>query len=185
MDLAQLLPPIPSLEPGNNDAFDVQVKNDSSLHLVKKSKAVLKITTINQWLTAFIRFVAVYTDKKRFQKETPKLMRYMEVIRDLESRKAGLAWLHYDHQIRTIRASGKLDAWDDMNLELWINAATVSAKSSVPARSNAPSVNRKADSKKSFRNYKPSRLSVQQQICCQVSLCQLHLWRFLVPRFAL
>ena len=67
--------------------------------------------TINQWLTAFNVFLAVYTIK------TPSainsLMKYCEVVRDIAAKQGN--WRYYDEQIRFLRQS-KPDRypWDNV-----------------------------------------------------------------------
>ena len=58
-----------------------------------------RIQCIQQWVSAFNMFVSVYSEK--FTAETPRLMKYCEVVRDL-AQEAG-DWIWYDKQFRYLR----------------------------------------------------------------------------------
>ena len=58
-----------------------------------------RIQSIQQWVSAFNIFVSVYSEK--FTAETPRLMKYCEVVRDL-AQKSG-DWIWYDEQFRYLR----------------------------------------------------------------------------------
>lgn len=120
IDLASLLPTY-GASPSNRN-YSLQLGRDSTFNLVPSHK-LRKIFNISQWTTAFLRFVAIYAEK--FPKETPQLMKYAEVIRDLASRRPGLGWYHYDIQFRQMRQMIKL-RWDKLHTELWLTSATAS-----------------------------------------------------------
>ena len=61
------------------------------------------IQSIQQWVSAFNIFVSVYSEK--FTAETPRLMKYCEVVRDL-AQKAG-DWIWYDEQFRYLRQTAR------------------------------------------------------------------------------
>ena len=70
--------------------------------------------------TAFNIFVSVYT--KRYQSETPQLMKYCEVVRDIASSNGD--WLWYDEQFRYLRQSAPDKyLWDQIHWELWLRAS--------------------------------------------------------------
>jgi hypothetical protein len=80
-----------------------------------------KITGINQWLTAFHTYCAIYSVK--FPSATPSLMKYCEIVRDLAAKPGD--WLFYDEQFRYLRQSEPdLYPWDGIHWELWLKAAT-------------------------------------------------------------
>ena len=67
---------------------------------LEPSQPVKKIQTINQWLSAFNIFVAIYSEK--LPTDTPKLIKYCEIIvRDIAAKPGD--WLYYDEQFRFIR----------------------------------------------------------------------------------
>ena len=79
-----------------------------------------KITSIHQWASAFNIFVSVYAE--RFSSETPRLMKYCEVVRDLAFKSGD--WFWYDEQFCYIRQSNPaLYPWDQIHWELWLRAA--------------------------------------------------------------
>ena len=85
-----------------------------SLEPTQKTK---RITTIDQWITAFQTFVAVYT--VRFSNEAPAMMKYSETVRDLAAKNAH--WRYYDKNFRFLRQK-TLFPWDQIHWELWLQA---------------------------------------------------------------
>jgi len=84
-----------------------------------------KIVSIDQWLTAFHTFVAIYSEKN--PKETHALMKYVETVRDIASR--GEEWSYYDEQFRFLRQSDtKSYPWDAVHWELWHRVVTFQAR---------------------------------------------------------
>ena len=78
-----------------------------------------KIQTFLQWLSAFNIFVAIYSEK--FANETPRLMKYSEIVRDISTKPGD--WYFYDEQFRYIRQSAPdRYPWDTIHWELWIKA---------------------------------------------------------------
>jgi len=78
-----------------------------------------KIHTFLQWLSAFNIFVAIFSEK--FPNETPRLMKYCEIVRDISSKPGD--WYFYDEQSRYIRQSAPDKyPWDTVHWELWIKA---------------------------------------------------------------
>ena len=83
-------------------------------------QATKKVYNIQQWVTAFTIFVSVYTE--RYQSETPQLMKYCEVVRDIASSNGD--WLWYDEQFRYLRQSAPDKyPWDQIHWELWLRAS--------------------------------------------------------------
>ena len=80
-----------------------------------------RIQSIQQWVSVFNIFVSVYSEK--FTAETPRLMKYCEVVRDLVQ-KAG-DWIWYDEQFRYLRQTApEKYPWDQIHWELWIRASS-------------------------------------------------------------
>ena len=76
-----------------------------------------KIHNFLQWLSAFNIFVAIFSEK--FPNETPRLMKYSEIIRDISTKPGD--WYLYDEQFRYIRQSAPDQyPWDTIHWELWI-----------------------------------------------------------------
>ena len=82
-------------------------------------QATKKVYNIQQWVTNI--FVSLYTE--RYQSETPQLMKYCEVVRDIASSNGD--WLWYDEQFRYLRQSAPDKyPWDQIHWELWLRAST-------------------------------------------------------------
>lgn len=80
-----------------------------------------RIHNIQQWVSAFNIFVSVYTE--RFKSDTPQLMKYCEVVRDLALKPGD--WLWYDEQFQFIRQSDPQKfPWDQIPWTLWLRAST-------------------------------------------------------------
>lgn len=117
--MAELLPS--SVQTGQgNDQFSLTLDHRSHINIIPTSRPK-KITSIEGWSTAFIRFVAIYAEK--FPTHTPDLMKYFEIVRDIASRRPGLAWQVYDIQFRLLKAQSNLP-WHIMHYELWLKACT-------------------------------------------------------------
>lgn len=71
-----------------------------------------------------MRFVAVYSLK--FPLETPALMKYGELVRDLAAKHNNNAWSRYDFQFRKQREIS-LIPWDQIHAEFWIRVTTTPA----------------------------------------------------------
>ena len=122
VDLAVLLPNTSYTNLKANRRFSLEIGQNSKISLVPNTYTK-KITLIEQWTTAFLRFAAIYGIK--FPKEMSKLMKYTEIVRDLANRRPGLSWLMYDIQFRCLRQSQHI-SWDQLHTEFWVMAATTS-----------------------------------------------------------
>ena len=70
-----------------------------------------------QWLSAFIIFVVMFPEK--FPNETPRLMKYSEIVRDISTKPGD--WYFYDKQFCYIPQSAPdQNPWDAIHWELWI-----------------------------------------------------------------
>ena len=85
-----------------------------SLEPVQNTK---RITTIDQWTSAFQIFVAIYT--VHFPDSAPALMKYSATVRDLAAINAH--WRYYDENFRYLRQKS-LFPWDEIHWELWLQA---------------------------------------------------------------
>ena len=115
IDLGTLLPSLPG-DPKYNFTVKSSGSNQHliSLEPVQNSK---RITSIDQWTTAFQVFVAVYTI--RFPDSAPGLMKYSATVRDLAAKNAH--WRYYDENFRYLRQKS-LFPWDEVHWELWLQA---------------------------------------------------------------
>ena len=111
IDIGLLLPKV-NLQP-DFQKFSLEVSPNADISLVPKSKTK-KIFSIELWTTAFLRYIAVYTEK--FPGENQQLLKYCEIIRDLAQRKHGLAWSHYDQNFRLLRENFPVP-WDRIHTE--------------------------------------------------------------------
>ena len=76
-----------------------------------------KITNINQWLSTFNTFVAIYV--VHFPLDAPKLMKNCEIVRDISAKLGD--WVFYDEQFRLLRQTvPNKYPWDAVHWELWL-----------------------------------------------------------------
>ena len=93
-----------------------------------------KVSSINDWVSAFHTFVAIYCVK--FPNETPNLIKFCETVRDIAT--CGGDWSNYDEQFRYIRqANPRQYPWDIVHWELWHRAVSFRANYS-PFQSGKP-----------------------------------------------
>lgn len=118
VDFASLLPSLHSNISHHHPQFSLQMDSQSNISIVPQQK-IRKIEHIEQWTTAFLRFVAIYSQKHPLQ--TPQLMKYGEIVRDLAQRRA--SWAFYDTQFRMLRES-MIIPWDRIHTEFWIMSTT-------------------------------------------------------------
>lgn len=79
-------------------SFQLHVSDNSALSVVP-NKSKFAILNIDQWRTAFLRFVAIYGE--RFPESIPHLIKHAETVRNLAAtRVARSAWFMYDQQVR-------------------------------------------------------------------------------------
>ena len=83
-----------------------------------------KVSSINDWVSAFHTFVAIYCVK--FPNETPNLIKFCEMVRDIATR--GGDWSYYDEHFCYIRqANPRQYPWDIVHWELWYRAVAFRA----------------------------------------------------------
>ena len=99
--------------------LSVTSDNDNpSLHF-EHVKPRRKNLTIDQWLTAFNVFVAVYTVKA--PNSISSLMKYCKVVRDIAAKEGN--WHYYEEQFRFLRQSKPEHyPWDNVACKLWHQA---------------------------------------------------------------
>ena len=93
----------------------------------KKKKKI----SIETWTSAFLRFMAVYTEQ--FPMEAPQLLKYTEIVRDLARRSPGQSWYLYNQQFRMLRETVQI-SWGRLHTEFWVMASNSPAQR--PFRNN-------------------------------------------------
>ena len=109
-----------SVTPGP-DRYSISINSSTPISgaqlTLQPWKPPKKITHINQWISAFNTFVAIYV--VRFPHETPKLMEYSEIVRDIAAKIED--WLFCDEQFRLLRQNASTKyPWDGVHWELWL-----------------------------------------------------------------
>lgn len=106
-----------------------------------------KVSTINEWLSAFHTYVAIYCVK--YPGEIPNLMKFCESVRDIAAR--GGDWSYYDEQFRYVRQTNpKHYPWDIVHWELWHRAVTFRPKQNL-FQSDRPNAKFKGNQSKGVR----------------------------------
>ena len=152
VDIAALLP---SSQTPSPTQYTLQVDNNSQFTTNPTTRA-RKISNIETWTTAFLRFMAVYLYK--FPLESQQLLKYMEVVRDIARRRPRLAFSYYDTQFRMLRES-TVAPCDRIDTEYWLMACTSfqqnpqSFRFQQPYQRNNSMVNSKRFLEKTCWNY--------------------------------
>lgn len=112
IDLACLL----NLESSFQDSQKLIIKNGELV--IQSQGSDKKITSIDQWTTAFIIFTSIFcsTHVNRFQ----ELLKYMYDIRLGAKRCMSLNWKTYDEQYRLRKARNPDTLWSEVDVELWL-----------------------------------------------------------------
>lgn len=113
VDLGFLLP---SFSPPPQQSYTLQVDNRSNLSWSPAARPA-KITCIEEWTSAFIRYMAVYADK--YPTEVAAMLKYAEIGRDIAAKRKGVSFLEYDTQFRMSRESRPLP-WDQIHMEFFL-----------------------------------------------------------------
>ena len=120
------------INPIGQSRFQLTVSNAESGQLpslcLEPAEKPRKITSIESWLSAFHVFVGVYTMK--YPTESPALMKYGLLIRDLAAR--GHNWCFYDENFPFINQSHVSSLpWGTIHSELWLcsHSGTLTSKS--------------------------------------------------------
>ena len=98
------------------------------------------LQTIDQWQSAFQVFVATYSEKAPH--DTPALMKYASVVKELATQ--GANWHFYDEHFRRLRENQGAP-WDQIHSELWLRAHSFRAKTTTTSgkpRATSPFVPR-------------------------------------------
>ena len=104
------------------DKFNISITNEQNsnpaLSLVPNLRPE-QYKNIEEWTSAFIVFVAIYSSHHPL--EAPRLMKYMETVRDL-SKIGGWAFKNYDENFRMMKQNDPSWPWDVMHSEYWMRA---------------------------------------------------------------
>jgi hypothetical protein len=99
----------------------LQSSGKSEYRLVKpKTKQSIKF--IDQWTSAFLKFLAIYSEK--FPNLIPSVIKHAEIVRELATRRTGMSWLIYDKKVRKDIAAGVI-TWGKLHYEYWVLATTM------------------------------------------------------------
>ncbi|XP_078330016.1 uncharacterized protein LOC144617448 isoform X1 [Crassostrea virginica] len=85
------------------------------------AKPKKSIKSVEQWTTAFLKFLAVYSEK--FPKQIPAVIKHGEIVRELANRCNGSSWLTYDKQVRKDIEVRSIP-WGQLLYEYWVMATT-------------------------------------------------------------
>ena len=101
---------------------------------LEPASAPRKLNSIQQWVTAFHTFMAIYCQK--FAGDTAALLKYCETVRAIANKNGN--WAYYDEQFRYLRQSAPdRYPWEEVQWELWLEATSVNLPFR-PQRGNLP-----------------------------------------------
>ena len=104
------------------DKFNISITNEQNLNPALSLVPNLRpkqIKNIEEWTSAFIVFVAIYSSHHPLG--APRLMKYMETVRDL-SKRGGWAFKNYDENFRMMKQNDPSWPCDVMHSEYWMRA---------------------------------------------------------------
>ena len=117
IDLGTLLQIASPNQSQYNFVVQTQHSSDRPVISLEPAQKPKRIANIDQWISAFQTFVAIYT--VRSPTDAPALMKYSETVRDLAAKNAH--WRYYDENFRFLRQK-TLFPWDQIHWELWLQA---------------------------------------------------------------
>ena len=115
----------------------------NDIKVVQNSKTK-NISNIDQWTTAFLKFVAIYCSK--FLHEASSLMKYGETVRRLAAGTQSMVWATHNTQFWLFRERHHLPR-DQIHMEFWLMATTLH-----PSLSITQSPSQQNRSNKPFKN---------------------------------
>jgi hypothetical protein len=111
VDLGLLLPTIHN----KAQALPLVVQGDGNEKHIAVQENTKDITTIDQWVSAFSVFMAVYCQK--FKDAAPDLIKYMDTIRNMSKQKEDR--YQYDIEFRKSKLQLQI-SWGNMHHHLWL-----------------------------------------------------------------
>ena len=126
VDLGALLKNVPVPD---GSAPTVIALSGSTLQ-VQPQRGVPRITSIEQWTSAFLVFASIYTEKHIVR--ALEMFKYMDTVRTA-ARFGGYGWRTYDAQFRLRQAREPTRSWAVIDSELWLMTATAPCTHSTPA----------------------------------------------------
>jgi hypothetical protein len=111
VDLGLLLPTIHN----KAQALPLVVQGDGNEKQIAVQENTKRIKTIDQWISAFSVFMAVYCQK--FKDAAPDLIKYMDTIRNMLKQKGD--WYQYDIEFRRSKLQLQI-SWGNMHHHLWL-----------------------------------------------------------------
>ena len=89
---------------------------------LEPASAPHKLNSIQQWVTAFHTFMAIYCQK--FAGDTAALLKYCQTVRAIANKNGN--WAYYDEQFRYLHQSAPdRYPWEEVHWELWLEATSV------------------------------------------------------------
>ena len=109
-------------------------KPQITLAPASRASAPRKLKSIQQWVTAFHYFFAIYC--QTFAVDSAALLKYCEIVRAIANKNGN--WPYYDEQFRYLRQSAPdRYRWEEVQWELWLEATSVNLPIR-PQRGNLP-----------------------------------------------
>ena len=101
---------------------------------LEPASAPCKLNSIQQWVTTFHTFMAIYCQK--FAGDMAALLKYCETVRAIANKNGN--WAYYDEQFRCMcQSTPDRYTWEEVQWELWLEASSVNLPF-CPQRGNLP-----------------------------------------------
>jgi len=109
------------LHPDRWDQYNMSISTNNALPTLALSPQNRKIRSIDQWLSAFNIYSAIYLDK--FPGEAHSVLKYIETVRRMADK--GGNYLAYDENVRYMRQiHSPPHPWDHFYAELYVDASS-------------------------------------------------------------
>lgn len=100
-----------------------------TIHQVVKDDTDVELSSIEDWLTVWNRYMAIYCLK--YPHEQAKLAKHLEAVRDIADSKGN--WCSYDKDFRSLIEQVR---WGNIYMELYVNTRLTSSQSIKTTYSN-------------------------------------------------
>lgn len=117
IDFSVLLPDQIDFEASTDFTLQCDTSNTTSPLRITTKPKTRKITSIEQWLSAFSTYMHVVVSG--FPHRALELLKYQDTIRLAAQKFKGMAWFVYDQTFRRRAAIDPSITWDRVDLELW------------------------------------------------------------------
>ena len=101
-----------------NDCVFMVGTHESPAWQLRPHKQTQRITSIEQWTSAFLIFASIFL--QRHPGQARHLLKYADIVRSAAFRRTGFGWRDYDVNFRLRQARVPSRSWATIDAELWL-----------------------------------------------------------------